>query len=1030
METKSLLLLLTASLCIYGGTVEAASKRPEAEEGPDVVLPGEVRTNDQWARRMQEALALYEASADPGEEKRRPLVTTGPIAKHIPAKLLEADVTGLKYVWLLSLDGGDGTGGDHQAWVEPVATKRDGTKVSGILLPVLAYESGWRELRVAVGKRKHLRPRQQREIKILDNVYTNGWWNHPKGAFCLALDGNFTKLAVKVGADRGAPDWGKQEFAIASSLSKRRVAWMLGDNLAHEFPEIDKWIADDLGVVSNGHVTLFMKQPRRLREMMTRYGSPDALDRLACKAKLTDLRRVLEFVEKKRPAQALAGRIKEMEKESAKQPCDYSTLLKRMEQLRREILFTHPALDFAHLLVNKQPTTRFTHQCDQYLARHNREGPGLVILRNWKSGKPEEIELLAGKLPKGSVAHPDLSFDGRKVAFAYADCTVDWRERRFLIWEINADGTGLRQLTGGAKDKMERWDGRETALIEDFDPCYLPDGGLAFISTRCQTFGRCHAGRYTPSYMLYRMNGDGTGIRQLSFGEANEWDPSVLPDGRIIYTRWDYINRNDVIFQSLWTMHPDGTGTAHYYGNYTRNPCMTAEARAIPGTDRVVSTAMAHHGLTAGSLIEIDTSKGEDGEEPITRLTPEVAFPETEEPKGAGAYQTPWPLGDGFYLAAYSGSETAAYDRHFKPNDFGIVLLDPLGGRTEIYRDEQVSTVSPIPLRARPRPPILASSLPKVAPQAPGRIVVQNANIGKEPFGEPIRAIRVNEIFGQPTAHVPHRSVVMQEIVKRAVGTAKVEPDGSIAFEIPSGRPLQLQALGTNGTAVMTMRSFVYAQPGETLACIGCHENKAQAPRTAAVPPHKVQKLRALRGQNPTGGFDYQATVQPVLNRHCVKCHGGDKPKADLDLCGQIVELKTPDYPGRPEAIHVPCSYNSLVTRNGLVARAKRNEENGWSTPRDYFAAAGQLAPKLLGGHCRSLLADKDGLECVLTWLDLNAQCFGDYSWSRTADGGDGRPPANGTCGRKPCVCGCCWVPESEKRFAEKRAESTGSGVQ
>ena len=188
--------------------------------------------------------------------------------------------------------------------------------------------------------------------------------------------------------------------------------------------------------------------------------------------------------------------------------------------------------------------------------------------------------------------------------------------------------------------------------------------------------------------MLYRMNGDGTGIRQLSFGEANEWDPSVLPDGRIIYTRWDYINRNDVIFQSLWTMHPDGTGTAHYYGNYTRNPCMTAEARAIPGTDRVVSTAMAHHGLTAGSLIEIDTSKGEDGEEPITRLTPEVAFPETEEPKGAGAYQTPWPLGDGFYLAAYSGSETAAYDRHFKPNDFGIVLLDPLGGRTEIYRDE------------------------------------------------------------------------------------------------------------------------------------------------------------------------------------------------------------------------------------------------------------------------------------------------------------------------------------------------------
>ena len=114
---------------------------------------------------------------------------------------------------------------------------------------------------------------------------------------------------------------------------------------------------------------------------------------------------------------------------------------------------------------------------------------------------------------------------------------------------------------------MTRVGNRNTVLIEDFDPCYLPDGGIAFVSTRCQSFGRCHGGRYTPAYFLYRMDGDGKNIRPLSYGEANEWDPSVLADGRLIYTRWDYINRHDTIYQSLWTMRPDGTGTAHFYGN-------------------------------------------------------------------------------------------------------------------------------------------------------------------------------------------------------------------------------------------------------------------------------------------------------------------------------------------------------------------------------------------------------------------------------------------------------------------------------
>ena len=232
---------------------------------------------------------------------------------------------------------------------------------------------------------------------------------------------------------------------------------------------------------------------------------------------------------------------------------------------------------------------------------------------------------------------------------------------------MNVDGSGLRQITGTADDPLDGFDGRETVLIEDWDPCYLPDGGIAFISTRNQGGVRCHhGGRYCPTYTLYRCEYDGSDIRPMVYGEANEWDPSVLHDGRIIWTRWDYINRHDTIYQSLWTIRPDGTGTAHFYGNYTRNPCSIAEARAIPGSHKVVATATAHHSYTAGSIIVIDPLVGQDGDAPLERITPEIPFPETEG-WGQQAAATPWPLNEDLFLVAYSHERHARQGGETRP---------------------------------------------------------------------------------------------------------------------------------------------------------------------------------------------------------------------------------------------------------------------------------------------------------------------------------------------------------------------------
>ncbi|HJN18005.1 MAG TPA: discoidin domain-containing protein [Armatimonadota bacterium] len=683
---------------------------------------------------------------------------------------------------------------------------------------------------------------------------------------------------------------------------------------------------------------------------------------------------------------------------------DLQDLFFAARQLRRELILSHPDLDFDRLLINKRPPPKslFAHLCDQYYGRHSRPGPGLTVLESWKDA-PRETALFEGKLPEGSILHPDLSFDAKRVIFSFCDHAVaktdDVRipthpnvaaqgydndvhgRKRFLIYEGTLDGSSVRQLTGTADDPMTTPDGRRTVLIEDFDPCYLPDGGFAFVSTRNQGFGRCHWGRYTPSYLLYRANGDGANIAQISFGEANEWDPAVLPDGRIIYTRWDYINRHNSWYQSLWTTNPDGRATEHYYGNYSQNPCMLAEARPVPGTDRILATSTAHHFISAGSIVRVDPRLGLDGPEPLTRLTPEIAFPETEGWDLPGCYTNPFPITEDLFLAAYS-AETVRWESANgqcsgtwpSESAFGIYLVDSLGGRELIYRDPETSCFAPIPVRPRTRPPVLPAGL---ADDGSGRktgiCVLSNVYDASYPL-EPgsIHRLRLNRIHSQPAASAAGRSPATEEVVKSVIGTVPVAPDGSAAFEVPADVGFQIQALDENGLAVMTMRSLMYVRPGETIGCGGCHEPSASAPSSTqhAVPATAVSTPEPLPGPRYEGGFSFMRSVQPVLDRHCIRCHGLDEEVAgDLNLLGDR-------------------AHASLTQRPGLVAVAASNSEAAISTPKDHFAHAGRLAGILLEGtkgH-EQVAIPRDDLERIIAWLDLNGQQFGDYSFNRRED--------------------------------------------
>jgi len=695
-------------------------------------------------------------------------------------------------------------------------------------------------------------------------------------------------------------------------------------------------------------------------------------------------RQTLAFVEKSAARPELKAELAALEskiRQVADRPeVDQEALYAEVRQLRRRIILSHPLLDFDKLLINKRPPPGFSHQSDQYLGRHSGPGPGLVVLDSWKED-PAETVLFEGKLPPGSVLHPDLSFDATRVLFSYCDHTEeDPTLRGFFIYEVGIDGSGLRQLTGTPDDPLEGAGGRQTVLIEDFDPCYLPDGGFAFISTRNQGGVRCHhGGRYCPTYTLYRAEGDGSGIRPVSFGEANEWDPSVLPDGRIIWTRWDYINRHDTVFQSLWTIRPDGTGTAHFYGNYSRNPCSIAEARAIPGSHKVVATTTAHHSFTAGSVIVVDPHAGQDGQEPITRITPEVVFPETEG-WPASSYATPYPLSEDLFLVAYSPEHHAKQGSKQIRNAYAIYLIDTLGGRELIYRDPETSCFAPTPVVPRPKPPVLPSLVASKQHAKTGTFYVQDVYRSTEtiPRGS-VKSLRVVKVFPQPAQRVPDRSFVLFETPKRIVGTVPVDDDGSAAFRAPAGEPLMFQLLDENGMAVMSMRTFVYLQPGEAVTCVGCHEPRNSSPRPIRIPEGVVfHEPRPSAGPQYEGGLSFARTVQPVLDRYCIRCHGLEKTEGQINLLGTM----DPE-PIKLGRVRASAAYNALTLREGLVSVAHRNKETPYSKPKDYFAHAGRLAKLLLEGDQNHRPLDRESFQRVVDWLDLNAEFYGDYSWNK-----------------------------------------------
>jgi hypothetical protein len=672
-----------------------------------------------------------------------------------------------------------------------------------------------------------------------------------------------------------------------------------------------------------------------------------------------------------------------------------------IHRLRRKIVVGSPLFHSSPLVFVKHVPSVMSHQLTQVYGYCSRPGGGLFVLT--KPGEGMGVrDITPPNLPAGNFMTPELSYDAQKLLFAYCpvkEAPISWNfdektsRLRYHIHELSMASGTARALTEGDTD--------------NFFPVYLPSGDILFSSTRRGGYHRCGRGPCFV-YTLARMGSEGQKPRPISFHETHEWDPCLLNDGRVIYTRWDYVDRNAVHYQQLWSARPDGSNVRIYYGNNTWNPAGTWEARSIPGSSKIMATASPHHSMSAGSIVLLDTAKGVDGREPMTRLTPDVRFPESESSLAFGpsaasfdfdtpvatywnsplkeswmektateeerrwpghCYKSPWPLSEKYFIVSYSFDQLVGEPGPNIPNMFGIYFADAFGNKELVYRDPAISSLWARPLARRTPPPEVATTVAGSNKES-GTFFLSDVmeSWPSLPTNAPVTHLRVVQVLLKttPNADSPRVGAAFAAPGKQVLGTVPVEADGSAYFEVPARTPVLFQALDAKGRALQTMRSLVYLQPGENESCIGCHEHRMRqaAPRAQAL---ALQRAPSPIKPGPDGSrpFSYPLLVQPVLDRHCVPCHDGREPKR-------------PVLTGEPEGDFTK-SYNALAARVSFSAWNRPDQNFEPLTEPLRFGAAGSPMVKMLeNGHNKVELTPGEW-ERLYTWIDANALFYGTF---------------------------------------------------
>ncbi|HEX2973968.1 MAG TPA: SUMF1/EgtB/PvdO family nonheme iron enzyme [Tepidisphaeraceae bacterium] len=747
--------------------------------------------------------------------------------------------------------------------------------------------------------------------------------------------------------------------ASDTELDQKTIAGLLGrlQDPQPQKAQLEELVKKQTPANDPAWLTLFVATAERVQAMESAQTLAKSVNFEALRLSIQELK--AKYPDTYRNGQVYLDRVDELEKQA---PAFHKALLERNDKAARE--YIQACQDLKHkALVVDNPVVNF----DKLLVV-KREAGRLGLPQNWQGNTSidprmdNEIATLDIKAPSKlkTVYKPakpvfvgdlNLHFDAEKLLFSSIGANNRWQ-----VFEMKVDGSGMTQVTPG-----------EYPDIDNYNGIYLPDGRIIFDANSSFVGVPCVGGSdYVGN--LHLLSADRKKVRRLCFEQDNDWYPTMMPDGRVMFLRWEYTDSAHYFSRLLMTMNPDGTGQIEYSGSNSYWPNSLFYAKPLPGdVTKFVGIVSGHHGVPRmGELVLFDIARGRIENTGAVQRIPgrgkpvEDIIQDTVVDASWPKFLHPMPLSDKYFIVSSQPTPQS---------NWGVYLVDTFDNMVLIQEEPGYALLEPIPLRKTPTPPALPDKVK--LDRSTATVSIQDIYSGRGLPGVPRGTVKSLRIFQYEYSYRNmggHYSVGIEGPwdVRRLLGTVPVYPDGSASFEIPANTPVSVQALDAEGKAVQQKRSWFVGMPGEHVSCTGCHDDQNTASlskRTEAVkfPPSKPKPW-----YGPKRGFGFVREVQPVLDKYCVGCHNGQEGRPNL----ADTTITNTSLGGA-----FPKSYIELhpfVRRNGPEG------DYHTLTPLEFHADTSDLVQMLTKGHYNVKL-DAEGWDRLITWIDLNVPAHGTW---------------------------------------------------
>lgn len=975
--------IFTASLALVMAAAVPATASA-ALSAPVGAAPAKKKVQQTW---LQQALAAKQKLAA-DSPNGLPYVSTEYRRGTVPGKV-SVDLTGLKEISLVTWGTPDGNDYDHAVWADAKFTKKDGTVVwIGDMKPkVKRIEGNWTSID------KNL---AGNTLQIRDTKYEHGLIAHANSLLTYDLNGDYTKFDSEIGIDEGSSG-GSAIFKIMVTNGRKEA-----EELVAVCPEVQ----DKLGTFIGAPISDWLTSPGTSLEQAAVVKVVSMLDKPEYfNAKIKELeanpdleKRILGYMDLAKQAEivlnlqdqlawlnipAIGKALADMKTmkgfDGQKYDADYAELktlaakgfdgiykadkatmdaATKALALKRDILMANPLLDIDKIVVTKYDIgksaryvmapalgTQPNNWSNQYSASRGGFRASIVELSNLRGDKLKE-RLIYKPKDDAPVTDVHMHWDANRMLFTSVDSA-----RRWHVFEVNTDGTGVKNLTAAIPEND----------VEFADGAYLPDGRLIINTTLGYHGVPCVDGAdAVGNFALYDPK---TGyLRRLTFDQDNNWNATVMNNGRVMYTRWEYTDLIHYFSRFVMHMNPDGTENKSLYGSGSWFPNSTFDMQPLPGgSSAFVGIISGHHGIArSGRLIIFDPAKSRKEEKGMVQEIPFSQRPiepiiKDEMVNGVWPqFIKPQPLNDRYYLVTAK----------LTPNSlWGIYLVDIYDNVTLVAEAEGDGYINPIPLMKRQTPPVIPD---KIVPESKeATVFIQDIYEGEGLPGVPrgtvkkLRVLAYEYAYRDSPSNHSAQGIQSGWDIKRLLGEVPVEADGSAIFTIPANTPVSLQPIDSLGRAIQWMRSWFVGMPGETVSCVGCHEdqNLMPIPKRTLASTKKPSKIEV-----PEGGvrpFTFELEIQPILDRACVACHNSDKAAGGKNFTGGR-------YNNRYKFSDSYLDFHPYFYRQGPEA------DMYVLVPYEFNASNSEMVQMLKNGHHGVKLTDKEW-KTLYNWIDFNA---------------------------------------------------------